>query len=97
MPPSAYGTFLGANDDGTVDVFSAGRKMRVAVHPELDVESIERGQEVVLNESLNVVLARGLEIAGEVVILKELLEDGHACARRRPRRRRARVRARRRR
>src|SRR6478609_5432814 len=33
MPPSAYGTFLGLNDDGTVDVFSAGRKMRVSVHP----------------------------------------------------------------
>jgi proteasome-associated ATPase len=75
MPPSAYGTFLGLNDDGTVDVFSAGRKMRVSVHPEVDVESIERGQEVALNESLNVVLARGIEVAGEVVILKELLED----------------------
>ena len=59
MPPSAYGTFLGANDDGTVDIFTAGRKMRVSVHPEVDVESIERGQEVALNESLNVVLARG--------------------------------------
>ena len=76
MPPSAYGTFLGANDDGTVDVLSAGRKMRVSVHPEVDVEGLERGMEVALNESLNVVLARGLEVAGEVVILKELLEDG---------------------
>src|ERR671912_1466442 len=27
MPPSAYGTYLGANDDGTVDIFTAGRKM----------------------------------------------------------------------
>jgi len=75
MPPSAYGTFLGVNDDGTVDVLSAGRKMRVSVHPEVDVESLERGQEVALNESLNVVLARGLEVSGEVVVLKELLED----------------------
>jgi len=76
MPPSAYGTFLAANDDGTVDVFSAGRKMRVALHPELDGDALERGQEVVLNESLNVVLARGHDIAGEVVTLKEILEDG---------------------
>src|SRR5581483_1326773 len=75
MPPSAYGTFLGSNDDGTVDIFTAGRKMRVAVHPEVDLEQLERGQEVALNESLNVVLARGLEISGEVVVLKELLED----------------------
>ena len=36
QPPSAYGTLLGTNDDGTVDVFSGGRKMRVAVHPDLD-------------------------------------------------------------
>jgi proteasome-associated ATPase len=75
MPPSAYGTFLGANDDGTVDIFTAGRKMRVSAHPEVDTSVLERGQEVALNESLNVVLARGLEITGEVVIIKELLED----------------------
>ena len=74
MPPSAYGTFLGANDDSTVDIFTAGRKMRVSVHPEVDVESMARGQEVA-NESLNVVLARGPpSVSGEVVILKELLE-----------------------
>jgi proteasome-associated ATPase len=75
MPPAAYGTFLGANDDATVDIFTAGRKMRVSVHPEVDVEALERGQEVALNESLNVVLARGLEVAGEVVVLKDVLED----------------------
>jgi proteasome-associated ATPase len=78
MPPSAYGTFLGANDDGTADIFTAGRKMRVAVHPEVESELLERGQEVVLNESLNVVLARGLEISGEVVVLKELLDGRRA-------------------
>jgi proteasome-associated ATPase len=76
MPPSAYGTFLSANDDGTIDVFTAGRKMRVALHPELELDTLERGQEVVLNESLNVVLARGPEASGEVVTIKELLSDG---------------------
>jgi proteasome-associated ATPase len=76
QPPSAYGTFLSANDDSTVDVFSSGRKMRVAVHPEIDATTLRRGQEVVLNESLNVVLAREGEDSGEVVTLKEVLEDG---------------------
>ncbi len=76
MPPSGYGTYLGTNDDGTVDVFTAGRKMRVSIHPELESESLTRGQEVVLNESLNVVLARGADAQGEVVVFKELLEDG---------------------
>src|SRR5688572_10843567 len=76
QPPSAYGTYLGRNDDGTVDVYSGGRKMRVAMHPEIEDEELQRGQEVVLNESLNVVLARGPEPQGEVVTLKEILEDG---------------------
>ncbi len=75
-PPSAYGTYLATNDDGTVDVFSGGRKMRVALHPEIDLDGLARGQEVVLNESLNVVLARSGELTGEVVTLKELLDDG---------------------
>ncbi len=75
QPPSAYGTLLGRNDDGTVDVFSGGRKMRVALHPEIADTEIERGAEVVLNESLNVVLARSGEVTGEVVTLKELLPD----------------------
>ena len=76
QPPSAYGTYLGTNDDGTVDVFSGGRKMRVSLHPELDPSELRRGNEVVLNESLNVILARQGEGQGEVVVLKELLDGG---------------------
>ncbi len=76
QPPSAYGTFLATNDDGSIDVFAGGRKMRVALHPELADADLKRGQEVVLNESLNVVLARGSETSGEVVVLKEVLEGG---------------------
>src|SRR2546423_8678082 len=78
QPPSAYGTFLSANDDGTVDVFSGGRKMRVALHPEIELDELRRGMEDVLNDSLNVVLARGSEISGEIVTLKELLDDNRA-------------------
>src|SRR6201989_805372 len=81
QPPAAYGTFLARNDDGTVDVFSGGRKMRVAVHPELagtGEDEIRRGAGVVLNEFLNVVLARSPEQSGEVVTLKELLDQNRA-------------------
>ena len=77
QPPAAYGTLLGQNEDGTVDVFSGGRKMRVALHPDIDPGVLRRGNEVVLNESLNVVLVRDGELAGEVVTLKEMLADGH--------------------
>ena len=75
QPPSGYGTMLGANDDGTVDVHAGGRKMRVAVQPDLAGE-LELGQEVVLNESFNVVLARNPDRTGEVATLKEVLEAG---------------------
>ena len=73
--PNAYGTVLGVNPDGTADVFSSGRKMRVAIHPDV-TEELERGQEVALNDSLTVVLARTADGTGEVVTLKELLGDG---------------------
>ena len=76
QPPSAYGTFLDLNDDGTVDVFSGGRKMRVALHPEIAADGLRRGQEVVLNESLNVVLSRVGDGTGEVVTVKEVLSCG---------------------
>jgi proteasome-associated ATPase len=76
QPPANYGTFLGRNDDGTVDVFTSGRKMRVAVHPDLAEIELAKGQELVLNESLSVVLARPFDGHGEVVTLKELLDDG---------------------
>ncbi len=76
QPPSAYGVIVGKNDDGTVDVLTSGRKMRVGLHPEIDHDGLPRGAEVVLNDSFNVVLARTPEITGEVVTIKEILEDG---------------------
>ncbi len=79
QPPAAYGTFLGVNEDGSVDVFSGGRKMRVALHPNIDPGVVRKGDEVVLNETLNVVLVRDGEMAGEVVTIKELLA-GHSRA-----------------
>ena len=76
QPPSAYGVVVGKNDDGTVDIASSGRKMRVSLHPDIDHESLQRGAEVVLNESFNVVMARQPDISGEVVTVKEILDDG---------------------
>jgi proteasome-associated ATPase len=77
QPPAAYGTYLQANEDGTVDVFASGRKMRVSLHPEIESSELRKGQEVVLNESLSVVLARDPEQGGEVVTVVEVLEDGN--------------------
>ncbi len=76
QPPSAYGTLLGINDDGSADVNSSGRKMRVETHPAIEERELVRGAEVVLNESLNIVKVRGPERSGEVVSIKEMLADG---------------------
>src|SRR5215203_5159316 len=76
QPPSAYGVIVGKNDDGTVDILTSGRKMKVSTHPDIDMDGLDRGSEVVLNESFNVVLARAPELTGEVVSIKEVMEDG---------------------
>jgi proteasome-associated ATPase len=76
QPPSGFGVFLGACEDSTADVFTGGRKMRVNVSPNVELDELKPGQEVVLNEALNVVIAQGFETVGEVVMLKELLADG---------------------
>jgi proteasome-associated ATPase len=77
-PPSTYGVYLSVNEDGTINVLSQGRKVKVNLHPSLKAEALKPGQELVLNEGLNVVEAAGYEIQGDVVILKELLEEGRA-------------------
>jgi proteasome-associated ATPase len=76
QPPSGFGVFLSAQEDNTADVFTGGRKMRVNVSPNVDLEELKPGQEVVLNEALNIVIAQGYETVGEVVMLKEVLADG---------------------
>src|SRR3954453_16285746 len=74
QPPSGYGFYLCRHDDGSVDVFTGGRKLRVSVSPYVELDDLRPGQEVMLNEAMNVVEARGFEKAGAVVMLKDLSE-----------------------
>lgn len=76
QPPSGYGVFLSRYDDGTVDVFTSGRKMRVAVSPNVNPEELQLGQSVRLNEALTVVEAGEFERTGEVCTFRELLPAG---------------------
>ena len=76
QPPASYAVFLEVFEDGTADVFANGRKLRVNVSPEVEIENVARGQQVMLNEAMNVIKSFDYEIQGEVVILKEVLEDG---------------------
>ena len=76
QPPAGFGTFLARNEDDSIDVFTGGRKLRVNVSPSVDLDHLQRGQEVMLNEALNVVAALDFEEVGEVVMFKEMLADG---------------------
>ena len=76
QPPSGYGVFLACFDDGSVDVFTSGRRMRVAVSPAVEIPQLRRGQSVRLNEALTVVEAGSFELTGEVCALREVLDCG---------------------
>ena len=75
QPPAVYGTFIEFNPDGTADISASGRKMRVSVHPGLDPGQVERGHEVVLNESFAIIGVRTPDGQGEVVSVKEVLDE----------------------
>ncbi|HOF64649.1 MAG TPA: proteasome ATPase, partial [Dermatophilaceae bacterium] len=75
QPPNGYGVVLEVTGDGTADILTSGRKMRVAVSPSLAGDAVAPGREVMLNEALNIVAVCGYEKVGEVVLVKEILDD----------------------
>jgi proteasome-associated ATPase len=75
-PPSGFGTLIARHEDGTVDVVASGRKLRVALSPAIDPAGLRPGMELLLNESMNVIEALAYEDTGEIVVFKEMLEDG---------------------
>jgi len=77
-PPSTYGIYSSANEDGTINVFVSGRKMKVNLRPDIQADRLRKGQQLILNEALNVVEACEFEIQGEVVRVKDLLGEGRA-------------------
>ncbi|OQW67814.1 MAG: proteasome ATPase [Nitrospira sp. ST-bin5] len=77
-PPSSYAIYSSMNADGTANVFVSGRKMKVSLLPAINGKELRRGQEVVLNEALNVIEAKDFDVQGEVVRLKDVLEGGRA-------------------
>ncbi|MCA1830827.1 MAG: proteasome ATPase, partial [Actinobacteria bacterium] len=78
QPPSGFGVYMATNDDGSIDIMTGGRKLRVNVAAEIDPKSLVRGQEVMLNEAMNVIAVRMFEQQGEVVTLKEILDADRA-------------------
>ncbi len=78
QPPNTFGLFVQDMGEGTVEIISSGRRMRVAVSPSVEVTTLRPGQELMLNEAFNVVAAREYERTGEIVVIKELMDDDRA-------------------
>jgi proteasome-associated ATPase len=76
QPPASFAVFLAAHEEQTADIFTAGRKMRVSVSPDVDLDALTPGKEVMVNEAMNVVKVLEFDEVGEVVLLKEMLEGG---------------------
>ena len=77
-PPSSYAIFSSLNKDDSANIFVSGRKMKVSLHPSISHKELRKGQEVILNEALNIIEAREFDLQGEVVQLKHLLGDNRA-------------------
>ncbi len=76
-PPHSYATYLGATrDPGTATVMVSGRKLEVSFSPELDADAFEVGQEVLLNEGMNIVASGRYQDRGELMLVSEVLDDG---------------------
>ncbi len=76
QPPNNFGTVLQVNADGTVDILTGSRKLRVAAQPNVEVKMLQVGQEVLLNEAFNVIDVRLFEPAGEILRVREVMADG---------------------
>jgi proteasome-associated ATPase len=76
QPPATFAVFLAGHEDHTADIYTSGRKMRVSVSPDVDLDALTPGKEVMVNEAMNVVKVLEFDEVGEVVLLKEMLEDG---------------------
>ena len=73
--PNPFATVLGVNSDSTVDVISGGRQMRVNAQPSIEIKELQRGQQVLVNDSMNIVEVRDFDRQGQVVTIKEILSD----------------------
>jgi proteasome-associated ATPase len=76
QPPNNFGTVLNVSDDGTVDILTGNRKLRVAAQPSVEVKKLQVGQEVLLNEAFNIIDIRFFEPSGEVLRVREVMDDG---------------------
>lgn len=84
VPPSTYGTFLElapATPSGVLayaEVFTAGRRMRLAISPDLDPLDLLPGVQVRLGEASQIVEICGFDTTGSLATLVEMVGENRA-------------------
>lgn len=76
LPPSGYATVLSAHDLSNIDVVFQGRRFRVVAMPGINIADLVPGRLVRLNESQVVIAVGDWEDSGDVVMIRELFDDG---------------------
>ena len=75
-PPNSWGTLIAVDDAGLfADVIVGGRRMRVAVGPEVEAETLRPGTEVLLSEGLVIIGTGDFGSVGSVVTVREFIDD----------------------
>jgi proteasome-associated ATPase len=77
-PPHSYGTYVGPAAEGGLTVSVQGRKVQVEPTAQARPDLLEPGQELLLNDALQVVGVGRFEDRGELMTVSELLDDGRA-------------------
>ncbi len=78
-PPASYATVLDIDVTAReVEVFAGGRRMRVAAAPSLPLGALRPGQLVRLNEAMVAVHGAGYDDVGELVAVKERIDEHRA-------------------
>jgi proteasome-associated ATPase len=77
-PAHTYGTYVGPAGDGALAVSVQGRKVQVEATADARQDALEAGQELLLNDALQIVGVGRFEDRGELMTVSELLEDGRA-------------------
>ncbi len=76
-PPNTFATIAATYPDRReADIYLSGRKMRVQVHTGVEISRLNSGTPVLLNEAFNIIDLGSGERQGEIVYVKELLDEG---------------------
>ena len=80
LPPASFGVVVSIPDGDYVDIMTNGRKMRVQISPTVERDKLQKGQEVILNDSMTIIQSLDFLDVGEIVTFKEYITEDRVLA-----------------